>query len=374
MCVCVLRIVYFIQSMATLTETSVIARKAIKYGSIGFVAITILWYLGVAGVNYYIMLNPPPAPPPTVDFNTLPPVDFPDSKERPTMSLELPTGNIPAFPDRMRVYYAPTKRSGFADPDRAIETATALGFLFKPSQPSETDYVWTNQDQLNSRLEMNIVSGYFMLTRVWQNNPALATMGNFTSDKAVILDTENYLKRTTLLNDDAIGVERVTYLKDDVGKLVNALSLSDADFVQIDLFRKNIDEVDPASKSKEIKASYPFYRTDPLKGLIRVVVSGSKNQNEKIISMDYEYTTIDYTKNGTYPIKTGEEAWAELSSGGGYVSPNSPKTGDIKIRRIFLGYYDSGTSQQYAMPIYIFLGDQNFTAYVSAVSETWIKK
>lgn len=369
-----MRIVYFIQSMATLTETSAVARNAIKYGSVGFVAITILWYLGVAGVNYYILTHPPAAPPPTVDFNTLPPVGFPESKERPQMSLELPTGAIPAFPDRMRVYYAPTKRSGFADPDNAISVATALGFLFKPNQPTETNYVWTNQDQLNSKLDMNIVSGHFLLSRVWQNNPALATMGNFVSDKQVIQDTENYLKRTIALNDDVIGVERVTYLKNDVGTMVNALSLSDADFVQLDLFRRNIDEIDPASKTKEVVASYPFYRTDPLKGLIRVVVSGSKNQNEKVITLDYQYTTIDYTRNGTYPIKTGEEAWAELSSGGGYVSPTSPKTGEIKIRRIFLGYYDSGTTQQYAMPIYIFLGDQNFTAYVSAVSETWIKK
>lgn len=360
--------------MATLTETSVVARNAIKYGSVGFVVITILWYLGVAGVNYYKMLNPPPAPPATVDFDSLPSIGFPESKERPKLSLELPTGSIPAFPDRMRVYYAPTRRSGFADPDRAIDIATALGFLFKPDQPTETKYVWTNQDQLSSRLEMNIVSGHFLLTRLWQNNPALATMGNFTSDKQTIQETENYLKRVGLLNEDAVGVERITYLKDDVGKMVNALSLSDADFVQMDLFRKNIDEIDPTSKSKEIKASYPFYRTDPLKGLIRVVVSGSKNQNEKIISLDYSYTTIDYTKNGTYPIKTGEQAWEELSAGGGYVSPTSPKTGEVKIRRIFLGYYDSGTTQQYAMPIYIFLGDQNFTAYVSAVSEEWIKK
>lgn len=360
--------------MATLTETSVVARNAIKYGAVGFVAITILWYLGVAGVNYYKLMNPPPAPPATADFGPLPPLGFPESKERPKMVLELPSGNIPAFPDRMRVYFAPTRRSGFADPNNAIDTATALGFLFKPNQPTETDYVWTNQDLLNSRLEMNIVSGHFLLTRTWQNNPALATMGNFVSDKQVIQETENYLKRVSLLNDDATGVERITYLKDDVGKMVNALSLSDADFVQLDLFRKNLDEIDPTSKTKEVTASYPFYRTDPLKGLIRVVVSGSKNQNEKILSLDYSYTTINYTKNGTYPVKTGLEAWTELSSGGGFVSQNSPKTGEIKIRRIFLGYYDSGTTQQYAMPIYIFLGDQGFTAYVSAVSESWIKK
>lgn len=360
--------------MATLTEASVTARKAIKWGGVGFVVITILWYVGIAAINYYKWLNPPPLPPATVDFNKLQGVSFPESKKRPKILLELPTGKIPTFPDRMRVYWAPTRRSGFADADRATETAATLGFLFKPQQPTEINYVWTNQDQLSSRLEMNIVSGHFDLTRQWQNNPVLATMGNFTSDKAVITETENYLKRVGLLNEDVIGVEKTTYLKNDAGRLVNALSLSDADFVQIDLFRKNIDEIDPESKTKEVVASYPFYRTDPTKGLIRAVVSGSKVQSEKMISLEYSYTDIDYARNGTYPIKTGEEAWAELSNGGGFVTPNGPKTGEVKVRRIFLGYYDSNENQKFAMPIYIFLGDQGFTAYVSAVRNEWIAK
>ncbi|HCQ31475.1 TPA: hypothetical protein DIU27_03795 [Candidatus Collierbacteria bacterium] len=358
--------------MATLTEASVVARNAIKWGGIGFVGITILWYIGVAAVNYYKLLNPPPLPAASAAFGTLSGVSFPESKDRPKMSLELPTGGIPSFPDRMRVYWAPTKRSGFADADTAVDTATALGFLFKPFQPTETDYVWTNQDQLNSKLEMNIISGHFILTRQWQNNPALATMGTFQSEKAVITETENYIKRIGLLNDDAVGVEKITYLKNDASKLVTALSLSDADFVQLDMFRKNIDEIDPASKSKEIIASYPFYRTDPGKGLVRAVISGSKIQNEKIVYMDYQYTNIDYAKNSTYPIKTGEEAWSELSKGGGYVTAPGPRTGEVKIRRVFLGYYDSNENQKYAMPIYVFLGDQGFTAYVSAVRNEWI--
>ncbi|KKS61807.1 MAG: hypothetical protein UV29_C0030G0010 [Candidatus Collierbacteria bacterium GW2011_GWD2_42_50] len=267
----------------------------------------------------------------------------------------------------MRVYTQPVKRSTFTDAEKAIETAAALGFLFKPEQKSGSNYVWTNQDQLNSRLDMNIISGHFSLTRQWQNNPALASMASFTSDKAVIMDTENYLSRVGLLNSDIVGVEKVTYLKDDGGKLAVALSLSDADFVQLDLFRKNLDEV-------EVVASYPFYRGDPNKGLIRVIVSGSKNLSDKIINLSYGYNKIDYTKNGTYPIKTGEEAWAELESGSGFVYQGDSKAAEVKIRRVFLGYYDADVSTGYAMPVYIFLGDQGFTAYVSAVDESWIKK
>lgn len=359
--------------MATLTEASAFSRKAIKYGSMGFLAVTLLWYAGVALVNYYISLHPPPLPPASVDFGPLQGVNFPANESRPQMTLELPTGTIPIFPDRMRVYYAPTRRSGFADPDKAIDVATALGFLFKPEQPTETRYLWSNQDQLSSKLDMNIVSGHFSLIKQWQNNPAIASMANFTSDKQVIIETSNYLRKAELLEDDTIGFEKLTYLKNDSGKLIPALSLSDADFVQLDYFRKNIDEIDPESKTKEIKATYPFYRTDPSKGLIRIIVSGSKQPNEKVIGMEYAYTFINYTQNGTYPIKTGEQAWQELQTGGGYVAPTGPQTGEVKIRKIFLGYYDSNVNQKYAMPIYIFLGDQGFAAYVSAVAEEWIE-
>lgn len=335
--------------------------------------ITILWYVGQAGIAYYNKLYPPAPPPPTVDFGQLPSVNFPDSKVRANLLLELPTGTIPAFPDRMRVYLAPTKRSGFADPGNALDVATSLGFLFKPLEQSDVEWIWTIQDQLNSKLDMNIVSGQFVMSRQWQNNPSLAAMANFTSDKQVVTDTENYLKKIDLLPNDTVGVEKVSYLKADASNLVNALSLSDADFVQLDLFRKNIDEIDPNSKTKEVLASYPFYRTDPSKGLIRVIVSGSNTQSEKIIYLGYAYTAVQYDKSGTYPIKTGDEAWSELQKGGGFVTANSPKMGDVKIRRIFLGYYDADNGQNYSMPVYIFLGDQGFTAYVSAVKDSWIK-
>lgn len=356
--------------MATLTESAEQARKAIKYGGIGLVVITLLWYLGIAAVNLYNKIYPPAPPPPTVDFGKLPGVNFPDNKDRPTISLELPTGKIPDFPDRMRVYRAPTKRSGFADAQNAIETATSLGFLFTPSQPSETDYVWTLQDQLASKLEMNIISGHFTLSRKWQNNPALAGEADFTSNQQIITETENYLKKINLLPDDLIGAEKITPLKANAGELVTALSLNDADFIRLDLFRKNLDEINP--DTKEIVSSYPFYRTDPGKGLIRVIISGGKSLSEKYIYLLNDYTTIQYENSGTYPIKTGQAAWDELSKGGGFVTTSSPKAGAVKIRKIFLGYYDSDTSQNYAMPIYIFLGDNNFVAYVSAVSDTWI--
>lgn len=358
--------------MSSLTETAVVTRKAIKFGAIAFVAISVLWFVGGAAYRYYQAMNPAPPPPPTMDFGALPAIDFGKESTRPNMTLELPTGVIPSFPDRMTVYKAPTKRSGFLDADTAIETARALGFLFKPEQPSAARFVWTNQDQLASKLDMDIISGHFMLSRQWQNNPALLTLATFTSDKQVITDVMNYLRKAALLPNDIDNEQKVTYLKAEEGKLVQTISLSEADFVQVDFFRNNIETID--AKTKEVATSYPFYRPDPDHGLIRAVVSGSRDISDKVIGMDYAYTKVDYSTSGTYPIKTGEQAWKELSGGGGFVTVKGPKTGTVAVRRILLGYIDTDMPQNYAMPIYVFLGDQGFVGYVSAVVDTVIKK
>lgn len=356
--------------MASLTETAKVTRKAIKYGAIAFIAISVLWFVGGAAISYYRALNPAAPPPPTMDFGLLPPVIFPKETGRPKLTLELPTGVIPKFPDRMSVFYAPTKRSGFLDAQTAIDTARSLGFIFNPDKPSETSYVWTNQDPLSSRLKMDIVSGHFMLTRQWQNNPALLSLTNFTSDQQVVSEVTNYLRKASLMPNDISNEQKKTYLKAVLGKLTPTISLSEADFVQVDFFRNNLDTID--KDTKKLVSSYPFYRLDPDYGLMRAVVSGSRDANDKVVLLDYNYTTVDYQRTGTYPIKTGDAAWQELSNGGGYVTDKSPKSGSVVIRRIFLGYFDS-PSQNYAMPVYAFIGD-NFVAYVSAVSGSVIKK
>ncbi len=356
--------------MATLTETAYKVRTGLKTGLLVSLLVSVAWYAGGAAVNYYKATHPPEEPPPTVDFGRLERITFPKETGRPEIELELPTGKMPVFPDRMRVFFAPTKRSNFLDPQRAIETATALGFLFKPEQPSETRYIWRKQDSLNSILEMDIVSGHFVLNRAWQNNPALLAVNTFTSDKQAVADMTSFLQRSGSMPEDTVDNNKVSYLKVQGAKLVKALSLSDADFLQVDLFRDEYRVYDPEDKTKsKILEAYKFYRPNPDKGLVRGVLTGSREYEEKVISLEYGYSKVDYTKSGTYPIKTGQEAYDELKNGGGYVTEKSPKKGILKVRRVQLGYYDDDANHSYALPIYVFLGDQDFVAYVSAVKD-----
>jgi hypothetical protein len=356
--------------MRNLTESAIVARNAIKYGAIGFVGITLLWYMGVALVNLYKHYFPAAPPPPLSGFGEVAKIKFPQENGRPNVSLELPTGDIPSFPDRMVVYHSPLRRSSFLNANQAVDQAAKLGFTFKPTEKSKIEYVWDNQDQLGSRMTMNIVTGHFELTRQWQNNPGLSKIVNFKSDTQVLTAAVGFLRKADILPEDILGEERIGYLRADSGKLAPALSLSDADFVQIDFYRKNVEEID--LETKEITASYPFYRPNPQKGLIRLVLSGGEDMGERLILFDNNYHVIDYTRSSTYPIKTGIQAWEELESGGGYVTDESPDTGIIKIRRMFLGYFDGGVDE-HTQPVYVFLGDKNFVAYVTAITDEWLK-
>lgn len=355
--------------MASLTESAVVVRKAIKYGAIGFVGITLLWYLGGAGIKIYKQYFPAALPAPLSGFGKLKQVEFPEESGRPEILLELPTGKIPTFPDRMDVYSSPLKRSSFLNANKAVEQAAKLGFTFKPVENSKTEYVWNSNDSLNSKLVMDIVTGHFRMTKQWQNNPDLARVVDYKSDAQALSAGVGFLRTSDVLPDDILGEERVSYIKANGDKLTPALSLSDAGFVQIDFYRKNIEEVD--EETKEVLSSYPFYRPTPRKGLVRLILSGSESSNERLILLENNYSEIDYTRMSTYPIKSGPEAWEELKNGAGFITHDSPDTGTIKIRRMFLGYFDGGLDK-YTMPVYIFLGDKNFVAYVSAITSEWL--
>ncbi len=78
--------------------------------------------------------------------------------------------------------------------------------------------------------------------------------------------------------------------------------------------------------------------------------------------------------SGTYPIKTGDDAWQELITGKGIIVSPSKGSTKIIVREMFIGYYALEEYQPYIMPVYVFLGDNGFAGYVSAVKDEYVSK
>ncbi len=349
--------------MATLTETAQSARQAIKLGSLGLMVFLII-KTGVFVYNTYLkVVNPPTPAPAAASFGKLPKIKFPE-KLHPelTLRLETPTGGTPNLGDRAEVYLMPTFRSSFLALDEAKVTAKKMGFRADPKEITERRYRWEVEDFLPSTLEMDIVNGSFVLKRNWQADPTILSDKQLPGKEQAEIELKNFIRQAGLIDNDLDQAKVVvTYLTFSSGQYRKAVSLSEADFVQADLFRADVNE----SKSMT---------TDPLKGVVRVVFSGSRETEKRVVQAEYNYFPVDIETSSTYPIKTASQGWREMQTRQGFIASvgNNPE-GVIAVRRIYLSYYDGETPSGFLMPIIVFEGDNDFFGYVSAVTNEWLE-
>ena len=346
--------------MATLTEVSIISRKIIRYGIYAVILIVIARYAVNIGSAIYKAMFPPKPTPPTVAFGKLPALPFP---ERPEIdlnyTLELPEGSLPKLPDQTEVYSMPQAQTGIQVLDDAKAKAQGLGFDPNGKPLFETIpnvYIFPKRNAPSS-LTMNIITGLFSISYNINEDPSVVG-GIPPSAEAAAIQARGFLNSASSLTDDLKnGTPTHVYLKMEGGKFIPALSLSDASLTKINLFRKaygkegNIPPVTP----KMPEANVWF------------IISGDRGK--QVIAGEYHYFAINNESPATYPLKTSEEAWEELKQGKTFVANagNNPD-GNITIRRVYLAYYDAGQYAQYYQPVIVFEGDNDFFAYVPAVT------
>jgi hypothetical protein len=343
--------------MATLTEVAYVSRGVIKFGGIILLVLMVGRVLGNGLIEYWREANPPELPPPTQGFGPLDTIIFPENDNPPlTYVLELPSGTFDTFNDRGTVYRMQPVRPNLIALERAKDDAKRLGFQSEPTILSDTLYQWKRQEPIPNTLEMKIYTGTFTYRVDWLNRVDFLTEKRFATEKDTIEKVKDYLQRANLMDADLDnGQVRITYLKAVAQEYREAVSLSEADFIQVDLYREKILD------------TYEVMPTDPDKGIVRGIVSGNKSVD--ITGIDYAYFPVNYSDYHSYWIKTPAEAFEELKAGGGYVASIKPEISTATVRRVSLGYYDSYQPQDFLQPVYIFRGeDDDLVAYVSAVT------
>jgi hypothetical protein len=226
---------------------------------------------------------------------------------------------------------------------------------------SETEYRWDSTEPISSSLTINIITGAFVLDKRWQEDPSFTTPTIYYTDAQAIDRTYSLLSRVELLPDDIKeGKSTVQYLKGDKDQIVSAVSLSQAHFVQVNLYRAPVDGVDVVA---------PYSN----RGLITAILALQREDERQFINLNYNYFPVDLERSAVYPLIGVAEAWQRLQKGGGFIAGVKPNTTNVTIRDITLKYYDPDTAQQFMQPVYVFTGDPDFTAYVPAVSDTWLE-
>ncbi|MDZ7586791.1 MAG: hypothetical protein U0946_03475 [Patescibacteria group bacterium] len=349
--------------MATLTETAVAVKKLIKISVLAIV-ILLVFKLGLFIFNTYLkVVKPPPPTPATVTFGKLPTIIFPE-KLHPelTLRLETPSGGTPNLGDKATVYLMPTFRSNFMALDQAKQTAKNMNFTNTPKEITERRYRWESEEFLPSVLEMDIITGSFSLKRNWQADPTILSDKQLRGKEQAVAQAKNFLRQVGLLNDElSQSRAEITYLTFSAGQYQKAISLSEADFVQVDLFRADLDEN---------KVLTP----DPEKGIVRIIFSGSREVEKQIIQAEYNYFPVNLEQSGTYPIKTASQAWRELQTRQGFIASIGQNAGGVvAIRKIYLAYFDGESSNGFLLPIIVFEGDNGFYGYAQAINNEWLE-
>jgi len=349
--------------MASLTEVAYQTRKIIKYGS--FVVVTLIAGKILLDISLKIWrrLNPPPPPPPTVSFGKLPPLKFPDKEKVGGLSykMEVPTGALPEFPDKMSVYFMPYQRPNLLALERATQQAALLGFKDQPQRKSEKIYQWTRTKDRLISLEMDVFSGSFNYTYDWQNDQSLLTAKKIPGKEEAKQEAINFLQKANVLEKDILeGRIEVYYLKVVGNQLKQAVSPSEANFVQVEMFRKKVEE-------------HPVLTPEPSQGIISILISGASSYESRIVETNFNYFPLKYDSPATYPLKTSAAAWQELKTGQAFIARWDGSGTDVVIRRIYLAFYDSYQPQEFLQPIVVFEGDDNFFAYLPAVTADWIQ-
>lgn len=344
----------------TLTYTAFVSRRIIKYGGlvIGLFTFTYI-FIGLA-VAAYLKAHPPYIPP-DVKFGLLPKTVFPEKKyEKKNIILELPNDSLPKFKDQAKIYLITRPDNTFLALDQDTLTARDLGFSTKPKELKYGVYEFKN-DNLNQTLTMNVLDGSFTLKYPYESDQLLLNPEKMPTKEEAVTTAKGYLAGANKYPADLEqGDKKVSYWKITFDGLKSVSSLSEANIVRVDFFRKNIDE--------ELK----IVSADINSASVSVLVSGAQVEGKKIVEVTYKYTDIDRELFSTYPLKTAEEAANDLKIGNYW--PASDIDGrEATIRKMYLAYFEPVSLTNYLQPVYVFEGDDKFAAYVTAVSDKFIK-
>lgn len=346
--------------MASLTNVSITTRRIIRYGFYTIVLILVIKIAINIGTSIYRKFVPAPPPPPTLAFGKLTKIPFPEIAQPQNLSYDLqtPDGKLPKLDVQLPVYFMPKATSNIRALDIAKEKVRRLGFNPNGRELVETVYLF-NHTSTPSTLNMNIVTGIFSISYDLNSDPSILSATPPSPEVAIKL-AQNKLSAAQIKPEDLDGPTSTEFIKVQEGKFTNALSLSEANIIKVNLFRKsynNIVAVGP--KYKEANVWFMF--------------SGSpNNKGNQIIAGEYHYFPIQADKNGTYPLITPQTAWDSLQEGKGYiVNIDSDHPSTIPIRKIYLAYYDAGQYTDFYQPVIVFEGDYSFEAYIPAVTSDY---
>ena len=353
-------------AQAGLSFTAYYTRKFIKWGAVGVIVYTILHFTVIISWNLWTN-RAKRVPPPAAAFGPLPPLTLPQQDDNLVFNFRLETisGDLPAFPDRAKVFINSTYLPSFSDLNSANDKAKKLTFDTIPIPITETRYRWRKLDGLTGLLELHIFQGDFDMILDWSSNEATLVRDRKSgADKAKAFQAA----RTVIRNAGSWSSEweggsyATLYYEYVNGQLIEVDRLERADFIHLNL------------RPKPLVEDFEFASADPLRPAVWALVARRNNQ---VVEMHYRYYGIERGdgKSTEYPLRSIQEAWQQVLNNDVYIAKigeNNPGE-EVIVRHFKLAYFLPTEHTPYTQPIYIILGDNGFVGYVPAIHPSQFK-
>jgi hypothetical protein len=284
----------------------------------------------------------------------------------PEYKLETITGALPSFPNMSKAYLVGINKSRLLILERMTQKARAIGLENEPVQLDERTYRYTIP-KVPVDMVFDVITGGLSYKYDWTVDRSIYTTFDVPIGNSAVSEARSFLGRLGALPDDvANGPTKVVYLSATSSAMLPATSPYEANFVRVDLFRADKNEVLPTGEKLTMKVVTVGGDTSP----INVIISGLGG-DKRIVQANYYYSQILGEDFATYPLRPVSDAWKELVDGGGFIAKRTTEN-KVTVRRVGLAYFESNEQQAFLQPVYVFEGDAGFTAYVQAVDPSYV--
>ncbi len=371
----------------------------------GILAIAALFLIGVAIKNIFF---PPRTEPPTVAFGPLPALEFPKNAVDGAFTYILKTvsGDLPGdLPDRLSVFPILQKPPDFLNLDKVKKIAGNLGFttsqgtVLPETQLGNSYYEWDEQQNFNRRIVFNINTYDFKMTSDYLQSLTAAGGGYITQETDAIKTAQEFLGAAGLAPTD-ININKtnssdnslrfITYPQlfsiatspQGTNTLVPTTKLANTQVIRVDLYQSDLkydlitgkSEGFFNSNKQTIPVTIPVIYPNPPYSIMSFWITSGQG-GATVSQAFYTHKDINLADTtATYPVKTPVVAFGELQKGNAYIASYGGTDNNIQIQNIFLAYYLGEEPQAYAMPVYVFEGNNAFYAYISAITDSQIQK
>lgn len=290
-------------------------------------------------------------------FGKIGPPEIPQSTNSAELKFTLDTieGQPVTATETAKVYFLPQSNPRFGYREKIYLIAKSFGFDTEIVKHQLVDKLATFTDK-EKTLSIDISNFNFKFDRKVDNELFSSSQLTIPSKQEIENKAINFLKKIGRYPDElGKGTTNIIYLKYNPGNqnFVNVTNRNQAQLVEIDFRRPDIDNYETVTPRFLTSQNY--------------VIMVFEDDNYTVIKSQIAFFEKSEDQVGVYPIKTGDQAWTELNNGKGLVVAGTQGQKNIVIKSMRLRYFDPDIYQNYLQPVYVFLGEGDFAAYIPAV-------